>query len=311
MLDRLRKPWFVYQPAQLVRRAIAGLQAPPPGYSSLRTSWGVPIIADASRAIGRSIRTTGIYDLAVSEALARLITPGDTVVDAGANVGYMTVLAAVAAGHNGRVLAFEPHPELYAIAQRNAEVVRERLSVAPIELYQSALGDRTGTASLHVPSQFEANDGTSRIAENGDAARGSLPVAIKTLDDVIGTDRIAVLKMDVEGFEPQLLRGAGRALDSGQIHHIIFEDHDIASSEAVRMLHLAGYSLFALGWWLHGLIVQPVELGRLATVYEAPSFIATREPAAVLARCRSTGWVVLHRRFLLRGHNRPVLRRRK
>ncbi len=47
----------------------------------------------------------------MSEVLARLIDPGDTVVDAGANVGYMTVLAAAAAGPTGRVVAFEPHPE--------------------------------------------------------------------------------------------------------------------------------------------------------------------------------------------------------
>ena len=59
---------------------------------------GDGVLADSTKTIGQSIRTTGLYDLAVSEVLARLIDPGDTVVDAGANVGYMTVLAAAAAG---------------------------------------------------------------------------------------------------------------------------------------------------------------------------------------------------------------------
>jgi FkbM family methyltransferase len=300
VLDRLRKPWFVYQPAQLVRRAIAGLQPPPRGYSSLRTSWGVPIIADASRAIGRSIRTTGVYDLAVSEALARLISPGDTVVDAGANVGYMTVLAGIAAGPSGRVLAFEPHPELFAVAQRNVTAVRERTNAARIELQQSALGDRIGTAGLQVSPDFSSNDGTSRIAHTGNSGNESLPVAIRTLDDAIEDEPITVLKMDVEGFEPQLLRGASRALATRRIRHIVFEDHDIGTSEVVGILGQNGYRLFSLGWALRGLLVQPVELGRLATAYEAPNFIATLEPAEVIARCRTAGWLVLGDQLLAR-----------
>ena len=83
------------------------------------------MIVDPTRAIGRSIVTTGLFDLAVSELLARLIDPGDIVVDAGANVGYMTVLAATAAGRSGRVLAFEPHPELFAVLCQNAGYAME------------------------------------------------------------------------------------------------------------------------------------------------------------------------------------------
>jgi hypothetical protein len=54
------------------------------GYVPLRTSWGMQVIADSPSAIGRSILTTGVYNIAVSETLFRLISPGDTVFDAGA-----------------------------------------------------------------------------------------------------------------------------------------------------------------------------------------------------------------------------------
>ena len=74
------------------------MKAPRSGYTPLPVAWGISVIADPAKMIGRSLFTTGIYDLAVSEVLARLIEPGDTVVDAGANVGYMTLLAGVAAG---------------------------------------------------------------------------------------------------------------------------------------------------------------------------------------------------------------------
>jgi hypothetical protein len=47
---------------------------------------------------------------------------------------------------------------------------------------------------------------------------------------------------------------------------------------------------------MRGLRVEPIEVGTLATRYEAPSFIATLEPDQVLARCRSRGWLALRRR---------------
>src|SRR5438876_809414 len=109
---RLWKPWFVWRPMQVLRRARLALSSPRPGYQLIPTSWGGFIWTDPTKVIGRSILTTGIYDLAVSEVLARLIKPGDTVIDAGANIGYMTMLASFAAGPNGKVLSFEPHPDL-------------------------------------------------------------------------------------------------------------------------------------------------------------------------------------------------------
>ncbi len=300
MFHRLWKPWFVYQPMQLVRRTIASIVAPPRGYTPLRTSWGVPIIADPRRTIGRSILTTGLFDIAVSEALARLISPGDTVVDAGANVGYMTVLACVAAGPGGRVLSFEPHPELFATVQQNVAAVRGQLNTAHVEAHQEALGERMGTAELHWPVDFDLNDGTARIASAPSRDGRSVTVRVVPLDDVLGDAFAAVLKLDVEGFEPQVLRGSARALTERRVRHIVFEDHAIAESETVRALREAGYRLFSLGWSMHGPDVRPIEVGSLATAYEAPSYIATLGPDEVLTRCRPKGWVVLSRRLTRR-----------
>ena len=114
-----------------------------------------------------------------------------------------------------------------------------------------------------------------------------------TLDEMLGDESAAVLKLDVEGFEPQVLRGSVRALAGRRIRHIVFEDHAIAGSEVVRFLREAGFHLFSLGWTMRGLAVQPVEAGSLATKYEAPNFIATLEPNEVLARCQPKGWLVL------------------
>jgi FkbM family methyltransferase len=306
LLHRLWKPWFVYRPTRLVRRAVTSLFPPSRGYARLRTSWGVGIIADPSRAIGHSIVTTGVFDIAVSEALARLISPGDTVVDAGANVGYMTVLASVVAGPRGRVLSFEPHPELFAIAQRNVTAIRERLDVARTELHQMALGDRPGTADLEIPPDFESNDGTARIGGPAITGNQSVAVQVETLDNVLHGETVAVLKLDVEGFEPQVLRGGSRALADRRVRHIVFEDHTIGESEVVRVLRRTAYHVFSLGWSWRGPRVQPVDVGCLATDYEAPSFIATLEPDEVLARCSPAGWLVLSDRLAGRCRRRAA-----
>jgi FkbM family methyltransferase len=297
LFHRLLKPWFVYQPLQLVRRAIAALGAPPRGYAPLRTSWGVPVIADRTRMIGRSIWTTGVHDIALSEALARLISPGDTVVDAGAHIGYMTVLASVAAGPSGRVLSFEPQPELFAVLQQNVAAVRQQLNGAQVDAHQAALGDQAGTAELRIPAGFALNDGIASIGPARASGGAALAVRVLSLDGVLQGASVAVLKLDVEGFEAQVLRGARCALRERRIRHIVFEDHAIAGSEVARILGNAGYRLFSLGWSMRGPEIQPVEKGSLATPYEAPNYIATLCPDEVLEQFRGRGWLVLTRSY--------------
>jgi FkbM family methyltransferase len=289
----LWKPWFVYRPRQLVKRILSSVRTDSAGFTPVDTSWGGRVIVDPTRAIGRSIVTTGLFDLAVSESLARLIDAGDTVIDAGANVGYMTVLAATAAGPGGRVLAFEPHPDLFEVLRQNAAYAG-RFGCA-VEARQVALGDNHGPASLQIPASFADNDGLATLVANATPAR-SVAVTVERLDDVVD-GAVSVMKLDVEGSEASVLRGAQRLLSGGRVRHIVFEEHDAERSEVVRMLRDAGYHMFALGWRVRGLEVRPIEQGRSTTPYEAPSFVATTAPDDVIARTAPRGWQVLSARF--------------
>lgn len=297
MLNRLWKPWFVYRPMRLVQRTSLELFPPTRGYSPINSSWGMPIIADPTRNIGRSILMTGVYDISVSEALARLINSGDTVVDAGANVGYMTALASVAAGPNGKVLAFEPHPELFDVLKQNVDAARKYFDVAHIELYQTALGQESGVAELQLPPEFDSNDGVAKINLAAPMGSDVVTVDIVKLDDILGNQKIDVLKLDVEGFEAHVLLGLDKALTCQRVSHILFEDHHIASSEVVPILQSKGYEIFSLGWSMHGLKIQPVQAGSLATHYEPSNYIASLKPSEVLLRCQSKGWLVLRNDF--------------
>ena len=288
------KPWFLYRPQQIVRRLVSAVRPPAPAFSTLDTSWGGRIIVDPTRAIGRSIVTTGLFDLTVSEVLARLIDSGDTVIDAGANVGYMTVLAATAAGRGGRVLAFEPHPELFAVLQQNAAYATR--SGCRVEARQVALGESRGQALLRIPQSFAGNDGMATLVNGGPAPTQSVQVVVERLDDLIDPGA-SVLKLDVEGFEAPVLRGAERLLSERRVRHIVFEDHDWERSDVVRLLKASGYRLFAIGWSMRGLVLAPIERGPLAAPFEAPSFVATIEPEGVIARTAPRGWQVLSAHF--------------
>jgi FkbM family methyltransferase len=309
MLNRLWKPWFIYRPTQMVQRAACEWKRPIEGYHPLPVAWGLEIIADPGKTIGHSIWTTGIYDLAVSEVIARLVQSGDLVIDAGANVGYMTLLARVAASPNGQVIGFEPHPDLCRIAADNIVASSRKFELAAAEIRNQALGEASGQADLVVPAAFDKNDGLARIGAAKDAGDRTLPVEVTTVDDVVGSDVVGLLKLDVEGHEYAILKGARQALINGQIRHIVFDNHDGTESGAVALLQEHGYSVFAIGWSMRGLRLAPLDSGSLAASYEALSCLATLQPAEALASCGEKGWQTLSRGLLRRRVRRTVSRR--
>jgi hypothetical protein len=148
---------------------------------------------------------------------------------------------------------------------------------------------------LLVPAGFEANDGVARVVESPAADGRTVPVTVNALDALLDDVPVSVLKLDVEGFEIHVLRGAARALASRRLTHIVFEDHEAPNSEVVRLLESAGYRIFALGWTMRGLTLSPADRGSLASPYEAPNYVATLDPDGVTRRCAPRGWRVLRR----------------
>ncbi|MDZ4683943.1 MAG: FkbM family methyltransferase [Planctomycetaceae bacterium] len=287
-MHRILKPWFVYRPTQILRRMFCSIG--PAGESSelgtLKTSWGGRLILARNKDIGKSIARTGVYDLAVTEAFARLVDPGNTVVDVGANIGYTTQLAALLAGPRGKVVSFEPHPELFQLLRRNCEPLLKR-SCTP-DLHQLALGQETGVGSLSIGESFSHNDGTSHIVSVPD--KNSIPVDIRSLDSIARELDISLLKIDVEGGEFAVLQGAELTLAAGRIRHILFEDHTWQDSPVFSLLARHGYQICSIGWTLRGPVAGNLQSGLLSKVYEAPNFVASLDLADVYRRFSPRGW---------------------
>ncbi len=156
----------------------------------------------------------GEYEPDVCALLRSALRPGDTAIDVGANIGFLSRVMAEAVGPRGRVVAFEPNPLLFPLAvQNNAR--HPQVIVLPL-----GLSDAPGTADLHV-----ARDSMATGSLHADYVRASAPSWEPEVDALrvqlargaellgaIGIERFALLKIDVEGHEVSVLRGLEPAI---------------------------------------------------------------------------------------------------
>jgi hypothetical protein len=119
-------------------------------------------------------------------------------------------------------------------------------------------------------------------------------VTTRPLDEHAGQfgGSVAVRKVDVEGHEAAVFRGARSLLATGAIRHVLFEEHREPPTDATEALTACGYSLFSLERTLFGPRLGDA-LHRRRSKWEAPSLLATRTPDEALAVCRPLGWRVL------------------
>jgi len=232
MLGRLCKPEYIFNPTQIVRRIFLLLKKNKGQYEEITLPWAMSLRVRPNETIGKAILALGVYDLGVTETLWRLIDPGETVVDVGANIGYVTSLMASRVGRSGRVYAFEPHPEIYGELLLNKRVWEEAYGWPHIEVRQLALSSVSGISLLTLPSDFQSNRGTAyvsnkqahEVTEDLESGRGIAVPADKLDNQIEKGERISLIKLDVEGHELDVLKGSTSILASG-VHDIVFEEH--------------------------------------------------------------------------------------
>lgn len=138
------------------------------------------------------------------------ICSGSTVFDIGANIGWFTLVAAKHVGVNGRVHSFEPRPETLRMLKRTIgdNRLQDRVTVWPF-----ALADQPGKLKL-VWGKGTDNPGGSFIIDESMVVHGqeSALVNIAVLDDLLPDVVPDLIKIDVEGAEPRVFRGAKKAL---------------------------------------------------------------------------------------------------
>jgi FkbM family methyltransferase len=143
-------------------------------------------------------------DHAERQLLRKILFPGAVVVDAGANIGIYSKFLSRCIGPTGSVHSFEPAPDnfkrLFA-ATRNLSNVR---------LAQAAVGERSGETKLYISDKLNVDH---RAYKTDEDSRHAIPTEMVALDDYFQpSQRVDLIKMDIQGYELHALRGASRVL---------------------------------------------------------------------------------------------------
>jgi len=245
---RVARPAYAFQPFQVLKRMRLQYLWKNKKEARVRLPWGLDILVNPLEAVGSNIAAQGIYEIAVTEALWRLTDLGDLAVDIGANFGYSASLLAVRVGHRGRVLCFEPHPEVFAALQRNVELWKKDDRCGLFHLHQTALGEQTGRAFLHTSDWFWKNRGTAWVSldEKGGPGETVYQVRFQTLDSILQTESVGIAKIDVEGNVLRVLQGMKNLLSHRRIRDIVFEEESPIPAATHLLLKEHGYSIFGL-----------------------------------------------------------------
>lgn len=179
------------------------------------------------------------HDLQVYRAVERLLGTGDSFIDGGANVGAFSVLAARIVGDAGTVHAIEMHPETFAALSSNVALN----GLQNVTLFNKALSSESGkTMAAKVGrNRFGQASLSTKSKVFSDDAAVSFNVDLVTLDEVAQSlGRVALIKLDLEGYELAALQGAEQLLK--RTDHLIFELWDQRDDAAISLLSGQGFS---------------------------------------------------------------------
>jgi FkbM family methyltransferase len=173
----------------------------------------VSLLLDPADFIDRRIFLNGDWERGLWSWMESHLTPGGSFVDIGAHMGVHSLRAAKAVGDNGRVVSIEPNPVTAARLRANIAASGWR----NMEVRQVACADAAGKLKLFAGGP--ANTGTASLSRENALGWGgggqSFEVDVVTLDEILKTSpltRIQVIKIDTEGAETRILRGAGETL---------------------------------------------------------------------------------------------------
>lgn len=146
------------------------------------------------------------------DAIKLFVSPGDVVIDLGANAGWYAAALAALVGPGGKVYAVEPIPETFELLS----TVVDKLGLTNVEVFNCAVSDKDGSGVMELPKHeyggtnfYMAHLVTpGAVAPNVDRCE----VSLHSLDSLLrgkSYDRVTFVKCDVEGHELEVLRGAG------------------------------------------------------------------------------------------------------
>lgn len=204
------------------------------------TVWGAHIVPFNDLNVGHALLRYGEYSLSQAVVACRMLRPGDTVLDIGANIGAMALPMMLTVGPTGRVICFEPQAELARLCAATLALNAEDLRQFAVRT--AGVGREPG--EMHVPPvdyAAEANNfGCVSLA-----AAGKRPVKIVALD-LLDLPRVNFMKIDVEGMESDVIAGAARLIAQDRPVIMVENDREDRYEALIEQVTALGYDCYWL-----------------------------------------------------------------
>jgi len=190
--------------------------------------------------IGRSLDLYGEYSEGEVDLFRKVINPGDTVIDIGANIGALTVPLSRLVGPSGRVFAFEPQHLMYYTLCANVAIN----NILNTDCWLMALGKEKGSIRVPVLDMTRpGNYGGLEINKEHDKAAIFKTVPKTTLDSAT-LSTCQFIKIDVEGMELEIIEGAVETINKFQPYLYVEDDRKEQTEALHKKIFSLGYRIF-------------------------------------------------------------------
>ncbi len=223
--------------------------------------------------VGRSINYFGDLDRKVTWVVQKVLQPGDTALDIGANLGLVSFKILERVGQSGKVIAFEPQSRMVSYIEQSIN----HNGIGNLDLQKMGLADKPGILRLSIP---EHNAGAASFATETGGDFEEVPVT--TLDDFnrnLSLNNVRLVKIDVEGFEPQVFLGGKEFFTKVKPDVVVFEENRKVEGipESISTIQSYGYDLYFLPKAWFSVTLRPYQTGALAHDFVAISKTASTE----------------------------------
>jgi FkbM family methyltransferase len=181
------------------------------GFVVCPTLYNIDLLVNAEDWIGEYVCIFGEYEAGTISVLQNYLHKGDIFLDVGANIGAISCVASRLVGDEGSVYAAEPNPKNYKMLNANIRLNKLK-NVYP---FQTALGSIEAVAQLY--NKNEKDSGMASLIRDEKAIGRGIEVTVTSIDKLLEENQMRIpdfIKIDVEGYELEVLKGATGLLQS-------------------------------------------------------------------------------------------------
>lgn len=208
---------------------------------------GMPIIVNKyDCCVCYFIRLTGHWDSNEARVINKLVKQDFKIIEVGANFGVHTLNMARLSGKGGKIYAFEGNPKVSKYLKKSVEMNSLEKKVI---VYQKAAGEFNGDAFLHVNMKNIGGGYLVNVPSKHD-----IKTEVVRLDDILGVQKIDLIKIDAEGYEARILKGASKILAANpdvilclEWNYKLLNNQGTDHIDFANSLKAAGFKLWRIG----------------------------------------------------------------